>query len=325
MSVVLVGPGVDHDFEQLLLRPELRQVLRAVESEVGEVRLSRASSSSSPEFADEVKAADALLLLGRLDPVVLREARRLRLVSVAATGHEFFLDGEAARERGVRVAYVPAYGVDAVAEHTLALVLAASKNLLPSHLAVRRGEWPQPVSLQVAGSTAGVVGLGPIGRRVVDLLEALGARVLVWTRRPREDRIAGTKAVYASLEDIFGAADIVSLHVSHTRDTDGLIGDGLLRLARPGMVLVNTARAGLIEPDALERHVGDGRVRAAVDVLHEEPPSPSARLAWPDDLLVTPHVGYNTVPALAGLMEGALMNLLLHARGRPLRNEAHLG
>lgn len=325
MSVVLVGPGADDDFEQLLNQPELRRLVREVESEVGELRLTRASSTSSTEFTDEVPAADALLLLGRLEPAALRNARRLRLVSVAATGHEFFLDGEVARERGVRVAYVPAYGVDAVAEHTLALLLAASKNLLLLHLAVRRGEWPQPVSLQVAGSTAGVVGLGPIGRRVVDLLEALGARVLVWTRDPTPDRLAGTRATYASLEEIFEAADLVSLHASHTPQTHGLISDALLQLARPGMVLVNTARAGLIEPHVLERHVGERRIRAAVDVLHEEPPSPAARLSWPDDFLVTPHVGYNTVPALAGLIEGALVNLVLHARGQPLRNEAHLG
>jgi D-3-phosphoglycerate dehydrogenase len=324
VSIVLVGPGVDDNIVRLLHGPDLRNLLRDVESEIGEVHLSSATTVTASDFADQLSEADALLLLGKLDSTVMRKAARLRFVSVAATGHEYYIDGELAHKQSIRIAFVPAYGVDAVAEHALALALAASKNLLPSHRAVIRGDWPQPVSLQLAGSTAGVVGLGPIGRRMVDLLEGLGAQVLVWTHNPRADRLSGTAATYADLEEIFTRADLVSLHVSHTAQSNAMISDALLGLARPGMVLVNTARAGLIEPGLLERHVQQGRIRGAVDVLDEEPPPLELRRTLPDDLLVSPHVGYNTAPALTELIAGALTNLVLYARGRPLQNEVHV-
>ena len=320
MSGVLIGPGAGTEFIEFIQRPELYDILRVVETEYGELHFSDAAAGT-PAFAAELRSAEALLLLGQLSLTDLTQAARLQIVSVAATGYEMFIDAHAAYRLGKRVAYVPAYGIDAVAEHALAMALAAAKNLVPSHGAVRRGEWPQPTSVQLRGSVAGVVGLGPIGHQMVQLLEGIGCRVLVWTPNATRDRLAGTKAEFASLEQIFSEADLVSLHLAHTPDTDGLVTDALLARAKLGMILVNTARAGLVEPGALEQRAARGQIKAAVDVLAEEPPSADLLRRLPEAVLITPHTAYNTASALAALIGGALQNLVLHARGAPLEYE----
>lgn len=314
--VVLVGPKVDTDTETLLRTP---QVARAL-ARVGEVRLSRAASGT-PEFRRELAEVDVLLLIRSIAADELASATRLRLISVTATGHQFYIESAAARRLGIRVAYVPSYGADAIAEHTLTLALCAAKDVVGAHLAVRAGAWPQRPTVQLAGDVAGVVGLGSIGRRVINLLEGIGMEVLVWSRNPRPERLHGTTAVYADLEDLFERSQLVTLHLAATPDTAGIVDESLLGRMRPGAILVNTARANLVKPEALERHVATGRVRAAVDVLSQEPPTAAQLASLPSALVVTPHVAFNTREAAAALVVAAIDNIVAYEAGETLRAE----
>lgn len=316
--VVLVGPDVDVDAETLLRTPQVADAL----ARVGEVRLSRAASGT-PEFRRELAEADVLLLIRSVTADEIGSATRLRLVSVAASGHQFYIESSAARRLGIRVAYVPSYGADAIAEHTLALALCAAKGVVGAHLAVRAGAWPQRPTIQLSGDVAGVVGLGAIGRRVVTLLEGIGMEVLVWSRDPRPERLQGTAATYADLEDLFERSQLVTLHLAATPDTAGIVDESLLGRMRPGAILVNTARADLVMPDALERHVATERVRAAVDVLSQEPPTAPQLASLPSGLVVTPHVAFNTPEAATALFVAAIDNIVAYEAGAALRAEVH--
>jgi phosphoglycerate dehydrogenase-like enzyme len=157
---------------------------------------------------------------------------------------------------------------------------------------------------------------------MVDLLEGIGMRVLVWTRDPDPARLEGSDAEFADLETIFCSADAISLHAALTAQSRGMITGKLLQSCRPGAVFVNTARAELVEDGALERVVAAGRVRGGVDVLATEPPTRSELSHLPPELLVTPHTAYNTREAAVALVLGAIRNVTAHLAREPLAGEA---
>jgi D-3-phosphoglycerate dehydrogenase / 2-oxoglutarate reductase len=304
-EVVLVGPDPGEEIDRLLADPEIHALLSAG----GEIRVSR-HAAGTPGFTEELRAADRLFLTGFLPTGALAGSERLKVISVTATGYRLYLDVEEAHGLGIDVAYVPSYGDEAVAEHALALVLALAKNLPTSDASMRAGRWISPPSLQLAGATAGVVGLGGVGRRMVGLLEGLGMDVLVWTRSADPARLAGTRARYVPLPDLVENVDVLTLHLAHTRETEGLLDAELLGRARPGLVLVNTARAEIIAPGALEEHVSSGRIRAGVDVFRSEPPAADDPvLALGDGVIMTPHVAFNTPQASRAMFVGAARNI----------------
>jgi D-3-phosphoglycerate dehydrogenase / 2-oxoglutarate reductase len=311
--LVLVGPDPGPTIGRYLDDLEISALLRSA----GEVRVS-AHAAGTPGFTRELSQADRLLLTGFLPPGALGGASRLKLISVTATGYRLYLDVEEAHALGIDIAYVPSYGDEAVAEHALAMILALAKNLPASDALLREGRWqPQP-SLQLAGATAGVVGLGGVGRRMVTLLENLGLNVLAWTRRPDAGRLQGTRARYVALPELVSSVDVLTLHLAHTRETEGIIDRELLASARPGLVLVNTARAEIIAPGALEEQVLAGRIRAGVDVFRQEPPpADDPLLAAGHGLIMTPHVAFNTPQASRALFAGAARNIAASGTGQP--------
>jgi len=313
-SVVLIGPAPEQGIIDQLDDPETARSLASA----GEVRVSR-HPGGSDGFLAELAEADYLFLTGRMTPEMMRAARRLRLVAVHGTGYHSYLDAELAHQHGIAVANVPAYGDAAIAEHALALALALAKGIVPLDAAVKRGEWSMPQTVQLAGGVAGVVGLGGIGLQMVRLLEALGMEVLVWTRSADPARLAGTRAAYASLEEVFDRAGLVSLHLALGPATEGIIDASLLARARGGLILVNTARGGLIAPGALEPHLATGRIRAGLDVFPHEPPGPdeAGLVGAGDAVVLSPHVAFNTPQAGLALTRGAAANIAAYAAGEP--------
>lgn len=312
-QVVLVGPDPGPETRRLVADPEISALLRAG----GRILLSR-HRAGTPGFAEELKLADRLLLTGFLPSGTLQGAERLRVISVTATGYGLYLDVEEAHSLGIDVAYVPSYGDDAVAEHALAMILSLAKNLPAGSSAIRAGRWEPRTSLQLAGGTAGVVGLGGVGRRMVTLLENLGMEVLVWTRHQDPVRLRGTRARYVTLPELVESADVMTLHVAHVPETAGIIDGQLLDRARPGLVLVNTARAEVIAPGALEARVRVGRIRAGVDVFVQEPPAADdPLLTLGDDVILSPHVAFNTPEASRALFVGAARNIATYDTETP--------
>jgi len=162
----------------------------------------------------------------------------LRRISVWGTGTDH-VDLSAAARHGVAVANTPGVAAAAVAEHTLALLLAAARRIPQMDAAVRQGEWPRGHSTDLRGKTCGIIGLGAIGREFARLASGIGMRVIAWTMHPRA--IEGVELL--ELDEIYRTADVVSLHLRLSDQTRGFLGGAQLALMKPGAILVNTARA----------------------------------------------------------------------------------
>lgn len=248
-----------------------------------------------------------------LDAAVIDACPRLRLIAVTATGTNN-IDHEAAARRGITVANVTGYGTHAVAQHTLALMLALANRLPDSTRDAVNGRWSQspqfclmdyPV-LDLNGATLGLIGHGELGRAVARLAEAFGMRVLIAEGRqgPMPGRLP--------LPQLLRESDVVSLHTQLTPATEKIINADTLALMKPGALLVNTARGGLIDEPALKAALDSGHLGgAALDVLSEEPPPPQHLLLTPGipNLLITPHCAWISRGARQRLLDGTVANI----------------
>jgi phosphoglycerate dehydrogenase-like enzyme len=282
----------------------------------------------SPEEGDafEGELRDSEVLLHVLKPVtaeVLSSAPRLRLVQKIGVGVNT-IDLEAARTRGVAVANMPGTNTQAVAEAALMLMLAALRDLPNFDRASRaEGGWSsggisrdRRNSLgELRGRTVGLVGGGAVASRLVGPLRALGAHVVYADKSERPD--LGIKR--RDLDVLLEESDVVSLHVPLTAETEGLMGRSALGRMKPGSVLVNTARGGLVDEAALLQALTNGRLRAAgLDVLTEEPPPPDHPFLALDNVVLTPHVAWLTRETLYRSFDVALENVRRLRDGRDL-------
>ena len=246
---------------------------------------------------------------------------RLRCAAIVRAGVGVdSIDLAAARERGIDVAYVPDYGTEAVAQHTLALVLAATRQLVAAHDLVRGGGWGlgdlRPLHLPDA-LTAGVVGHGRIGARVAQLLVSVGfGRVLA--HDPVATVPPASRVEACGLDDLLGASNVVSLHVPGAVEGAPLLDADRLARLRPGSVVVNTARGSLIDTPALAAALATGTpAMAALDVHDPEPPDLAVFADVMDRVLLTPHMAWCSEATEAELRRRAA----LEAR-RVLQGEA---
>lgn len=252
------------------------------------------------------------------------EAERLKLIAVAATGTNN-IDLDAARRRGIAVANVAGYSSSSVAEHAFALILSLSYHIGDYAHETREGVWsrsPMFVSLnhttrELNGKTLGLIGFGDIGKRVARLAEACGMRVLYNTRRKVAD--AGS-ARHVQLDELLAQSDVISVHCPLTDETRDLIGPAQLVAMKPGALLINTARGGIVNEQALVEALDSGRLAGAgVDVLTQEPPPETHPLVVAarsrPNLLITPHVAWTTIEARRRLVDELYENIAAFERG----------
>ena len=229
------------------------------------------------------------------------------------------VDLAAAARHGVTVTTTPGANANAVAELTIALLLALARPLVRGRERARAGEWPAMTGIELAGRTLGLVGVGRIGSLVAAKAHALGMHVVACD--PYVERSEGIELV--SLAELAKRSDAISLHAPLTDDTRGLIGPDLLARVRPGVLLVNTARGGLVDESALVRALDEGVVGGAgLDVLAAEPPPRGQPLLDRDDVIVTPHVGPHTAEATTEMGRIAYEELVAVLSGNPPRYPA---
>jgi phosphoglycerate dehydrogenase-like enzyme len=248
---------------------------------------------------------------------VLAGCPRLRLISIWGTGTDN-VDLAACRARGVAVTNTPGVNAHAVAEHTVALMLAITRRIPVMDRDARAGQWPRGLLVQLEGQTVGLIGLGAIGGRVAQLLAPFGVRLLAATYGPDARRSAAAGARHVPVETLLRESDIVSLHLRLSADTEGYLGRSRLALMKPTAFLVNTARGALVDKAALVDALREGRLAgAALDVFHEEPiPAGDPILGLPN-VVLTPHNGGMTREVIdAGLLR-AVENVELFLGGRP--------
>jgi glycerate dehydrogenase len=265
-------------------------------------------ASTDDAFISERLAAASVVVTNKvpINAQHLRQAKRLRRIVVAATGTDH-IDLKACISYGVDVINVPAYGVESVAEHALCLMLALNRQLSFYANAVTQGLWTNspvfclhgPSIADLYGKTLVIVGAGAIGKGVAQLGKAFGMRVIFAARRgrmPEQGQVA--------FGDAIAMADVLSLHLPLNDETHHLIGSSQLQAMKRSAVLVNTARGGLIDSEALAQVLRDKRIAgAALDVLDEEPPRQSHPLLAKDipNLLITPHIAWASQLALRRL------------------------
>lgn len=246
--------------------------------------------------------ADALVIRGhvRVDADLLERAPRLGLIVKAGSGTDN-IDMRRVQARGIEVTTTPASS-GAVAELALLLVFAVQRCLPELDTAVRQGDWAakyRTVGEELAGKRAGVVGFGRIGRAFAHLATGVGMTVKAYDRSPdnRDKRACAERlgVDLTSLDDVISEVDVLSLHMPLTSQTHGLLGDAELQRMRDGAVLVNTARAELVDREALFRALSDGPLAGAgLDVHYEEPARSDDPLLSLRNVVATPHVGAQT-------------------------------
>ncbi|WP_457515646.1 hydroxyacid dehydrogenase [Streptomyces sp. TE33382] len=247
-----------------------------------------------------LRNADALLIRSgtRVDAEALAAAPRLRVVARAGVGLDN-VDVEAATARGVLVANAPLSNVLSVAELTLGLIIAVTRHVVPAGSALRAGRWERAAhqGTELAGSTVGIAGLGHVGTLVAERLTAFGVRILAFDPYITAARADAAGARLVGLDTLMSESDILTVHLPKSPATVGLIGERELRLAKPSLRLVNTARGGIVDENALAVALKEGRVAgAALDVFEIEPAVDNPLLAF-DSVVATPHLGAGTAEA----------------------------
>jgi D-3-phosphoglycerate dehydrogenase len=269
------------------------------------------------DLTGEIGPYDALIVRSQTQVTaeVLAVAEHLKVVARAGIGVDN-VDVEAATRRGVMVVNAPQSNVVSAAEHTLALLLAQARNVPQANEDLKHGRWErskwQGVELQ--GKTLGVLGLGRVGALVTARAAAFGMRVIAFDPYVTAERAKEMGVdVMPTLESLLVQADFVTVHLPRTADTEGLLGEHELSLMKPGARLVNTARGGIVDEDALAKAIADGRLAgAALDVFTEEPTTDSPLFAL-SSTVVTPHLGASTVEAQdkAGITVAEMVRLAL--------------
>lgn len=260
--------------------------------------------------------ADTEVLLHVLEPVtaaVIAAAPQLRLIQKIGVGVNT-IDLDAARAQGVAVANMPGTNTVAVVEQALALLLAVLRRVVDIDSATRAGQgWRIDERIvdglgEVSGRTVGLVGFGAVGRRFASVLCAMGATVRYTATAPKPDVDRGL-AEWRELPDLLAESDIVSLHAPLTEATAHLIDADALASMKPGAVLVNTARGGLVDEPALVGALRSGQLRGAgLDVFEQEPVDPSNPLLGLDNVVVSPHLAWLTPETLERSMVVAFEN-----------------
>ncbi|MFV2038519.1 MAG: 2-hydroxyacid dehydrogenase, partial [Paracoccaceae bacterium] len=255
---------------------------------------------------------NVLIYMSFMSEAVLRACPRLKTIACLSTGLASHGDLGVAAELGIRFEGVKNYGDRAVAEHAVMLAMAALKRLVAMDGAVRAGRWKMQRAEEFRGKVFGVIGLGGIGAECARIAAALGARVIGWSR---SGKAAGAPVEMMALNDVVARADILSLHLALTPDTEALFDDRLLARCKPGVILVNTARAALVHEAALLTHLRRGHIgHAALDVFHDEPLPADNPLIKMANTTLTPHSAWLTNQAIDKLLVGGLELLRDHIK-----------
>jgi len=247
-----------------------------------------------------VPEADAILVRSAttVDAEVLSAAPKLKIVARAGVGLDN-VDVDAATERGVLVVNAPTSNIHSAAEHALALLLSAARQIPAADASLREHTWKRSSfsGTEIFGKTVGVVGLGRIGQLVAQRLAAFGAHIVAYDPYVSAARAAQLGIELLSLDELLGRADFISVHLPKTPETAGLIDKEALAKTKPGVIIVNAARGGLVDEAALAAAIISGHVRAAgIDVYSKEPCTDSPLFDLPQ-VVVTPHLGASTEEA----------------------------
>ena len=279
------------------------------------------SPMPAAELARELAHCEGLLcmLTNRISAELVSASPSLKYVSSMSVGVDH-VDVAALTRRGIPLGNTPGVLVDATADLTMALLLAAARRLSEADRLVREGRWDPArpwypdmlVGKDLAGATLGIIGLGQIGQAVARRALGFGLRVIGWTRSSRS--VAGVRSV--SLQELLSSSDFLSVNVALTRETRNLIDADSIGKMKNGAVLVNTARGGIVDEAALAEALYSGRLFAAgIDVFAREPVAMDSPLLKLPNVVLAPHIGSATRDTRQAMADAAVDNLVAALRG----------
>jgi D-3-phosphoglycerate dehydrogenase len=271
-------------------------------------------------------AAAILVYHAHLDAPVLDHLDGLRVVGRCGTGYDL-IDVGAARARGIEVTYVPDYGVDDVADHALALILACCRGIVQCSEAVRAGAWPNYREFgplySLRGRTLGLLGFGLIARALARRASVLGMEMVAHDPGVNDAQIAAAGVRPVAFDELLRGSHVISLHVPLSPTTSGLLNDSAFGAMQSGVVVINTSRGGLIDEEALLRGLAGRRVAAAgLDVFAQEPLPDNHPLRSDPRVVATPHTAAFSEEALAEVADRSVCDVLRVLAGEPAQDPA---
>lgn len=268
--------------------------------------------------AEQLATCEGLIARSRtkIDASFLAKAPRLKVAITATSGFDH-IDFEACAKRGVVVMHTPSANAASAAELTWGLIFALSRKLIDAHRAVKAGEWRREplVGSEVSGKTLGVVGLGRIGRRVARVAQAFGMKIVAFDPYIDEADFQSVGAERLSLEELMRLADVVTLHVPKSEETEGMITSVLLEAMNRSSLLINASRGSAVsESDLVEALKEKWIAGAALDVFEREPLPRDSRLLQFPNVVLSPHIGATTREAFAAASHEAAEKMIAFAR-----------
>ena len=299
----------------------------------GDISFAPMEAVGEVTYYDVLPPADIPAAIGDRDAVVVNKARitaevmdacpNLKFVGLFATGYNN-IDTVAAAERGIVVCNVPGYSTQSVAQHTFALMLHFASRADEYAASVARGDWANAKTFsylsfpshELCGRTLAIYGYGNIGREVAAIGRAFGMKILATPHSPRP---AEEGVEFVDTNELFARADYLSLHCPLTDETRHLVNAQTLALMKPTAYIINTARGGVIEEDALCDALNSGRLAGAgIDVLDIEPMRPGHPYLTAKNCYITPHVAWGTLDARSRLITMVAENLKAFEDGKPI-------
>lgn len=308
----------DYSFPDLEIE---ERILKAAGHEVVAWKEKRPSS----ELVELVHNADAIITqFASVNAEVIASLTQAKVIVRYGIGVDN-VDLAAARAGGIPVCNVPDYCIDEVADHTLAFILATTRQVVSNSNLVHSGKWGLATSLEqmraLRDLTVGIIGFGRIGREVAARLKAFKCRVLVHDPVVVDSTIIHAGCAPASLQQLLSESDVVTLHCPSTSSTRGLINRNSLASMKRGVILINLARGDLIDSQALTESLQSGQVsNAALDVFAPEPIPVEHPLLKMENVILASHIASTSVPAVRKLRETAAKLALLAVTGQPLPN-----
>lgn len=296
----------------------------------GDVDTSLLESVAEVTYYDRVEPCDVITECQKYDGIVINKTvidknvidscPSLKYIGLFATGYNN-VDTAYAREKGIAVCNVAGYSTDAVAQHVFTFILQMASSVGRYVSSVADGDWkkcrsfcyyPYPIT-ELKGKTLGIFGLGSIGRRVAEIAKVFGMNVIVHTRTVRD-----TEFEYVTKEELFKRSDYLSMHCPLNADTSKVVNAEMLALMKPSAVLINTARGGVVDENALASALKDGKLYAAcVDTISFEPMREDCPLFGLENCFITPHIAWAARETRQRLVDTAAMNIANFIKGEP--------
>lgn len=286
---------------------------------LGETEIFEEPPETEDELRERIETAEiAIVGWSELTEKIINTAANLKMISIWATSCHY-ADLNAAAARRIVVSHVPAYATESVAEHAFALLLSAMRKLLPADKHVREGgfDWRPFGGRELKGKTLGVVGTGSIGFRVAEIARVFGMNILGYDKYPNHKRADEVGLKYVDFPTLLAQSDVISLHVTMTPETEGMLGREQIESMRTGAVLINTSQGRIVDEKALIKALTAGRISCAgLDVFSQEPPAKGNPLFKLENVVLSPHIGFHTLEAVKRCTDICIDNVARFLEGK---------